>query len=660
MMLAISVMVNVVPVSWGAEQGFEFFEEEAKVAIATQREQKLEEAPSIVSVITRDEIERYGARDLTDILRTVPGFEYGVDVYSEAGVSFRGIWVHEGKSLLMINGVTQNELGFGNYTFLGTIPASMIEKVEIIRGPGSALYGGFAEIDTINVITHQAENLNGMRVSADVGAVGKGGASRHGNISFGSETDNLKVAVHVGRGTQVLSKRDYSDFFGNTIHLDQVNAFRNWQHVITEASSKNLTLRYQRTSFTFGGQDTFTTIQPPVNGAYLEETNNYNDVTHIDYQAKITDRLTLKPLFEYTRNNSWNFNYPASIDGFYEGSGAWMSRTRGELTANYGAPWNGDLMLGGGYIRDGAYNIASDGTPGIQLSENPADLGNRKYTSTQFGLFQYQQKLSLFGITVGGRYEDTSFGSAFAPRAGLTYVNGAFNTKLLYGRAFRIPLPWQAYSKVLTFNGDLKPEVADTTELEVGYKFTRHMVGKINTFFIDIKDPLVYTGTNNRYQNFGDIESEGVEAELRATYSQFGGFANISYSRPGTHTSPGFVTKSGKQFLASPPVKINLGTYYRTGIMEFSPSVTYLSHRAGQSIESANDPGGALGTTGYDALFIANLNIVARDVVKDFDVHLAVHNIFDSRYVLIQPYYGAHAPMPAEDREIDLGVTWHL
>jgi len=634
---------------------FNFFEEENKLMVATLHEQTPEQAPSIVYIVTRHDIEAYGARDLADILRLVPGFEFGVDVYSEAGPAFRGIWVEEGKLLLMINGIMQNELGFGNYSFFGSIPASMIEKVEIIRGPGSAVYGGFAEAAVINVITHQPEKLNEMRVNGDLSAV-----SRYGNISYGSRTETMRVAAHMGQGETLLSRRDYTDFFGNRLELDRNTAYRRWQHLITEASAKDLTIRYQRTSFTFGSQDTFTTIQPTVNGINLEQTNNYNDVTHLDYNAKIFDSLEINPLFEYTRNNTWNFNFPASIDGYLEGSGTTLWRYRGEISALYETPWSAEMKLGGGYIRDGVQNVASDGTPGLQLSADPADRSDHTYTSATFGLFQYMQQAGPVGLTVGGRYEDTSFGAAIAPRAGLTYVHDAFNAKLLYGRAFRIPLPWQAFSRVLTFNGDLKPEIANTTEMEIGYKFKPQLKGKLNFFFIDINKPIVYLGATNKYVNLGRIISKGIEAELRMNYTSYGGFANFSYTAPGHSTSPGFVTSSKNRFLATPPVKITFGTYYRAGYFEFAPSATYLDHRAGQSRYSANDPAGIPGTTDYKAIILTDMNIIVRDALKDVDIHLTGHNIFNARYTLIQPYYGAHAPMPAQDREITLGVTWHL
>lgn len=660
--LSISVLLiaSQTPLSWAGENPFSIFEEEAQVVIATRNKQSLEMAPSIVSVVTRNEIERYGHRDLGDILRSIPGFEFGIDVFSEAGPTFRGIWVEEGKSLLMINGITQNELGYGTFSFFGSIPASMIEKVEIIRGPGSALYGGFAEVDVINVITHQPENLNGMRVSASAGTVGKGGSSHHGNISYGNQTNDLRVAAHVGQGSTLLSTREYTDFFGNRIKLNKDNSSRNWKHIITEAESKNLTLRYQRTSFEMGAQDTFTTIQPPINGNNLEVTDNYNDVTYLDYKAKLTDKLTLQPLFEYTRNNTWNFKYPASIDGYLEGSGTSLWRTKGEMMAIYETPWSGETRVGGGILRDDVENIASDGTPGLQLSPDPADLSSRVHTTSIYGFFQHLQQMNPFGLTVGARYEDTDFGSAFAPRTGLTYTRSTFNAKLLYGKAFRIPLPWQAYSRVLSFNGDLKPETASTTELEVGYKFTPQVIGKINTFLIHIDEPIVYLGATNKYVNLGHLDSRGVEAELHVRYAHFGGFANASYAVPGSNTSPGFIAEPKKKFIGIAPLKLNTGIYYKIGKMEFAPSVTYLSHSSGQSRESANNVNGTLGTTGYRAVTLTNINVTARELTEGLDIHLSVHNIFNSRYVLIQPYYGSHAPIPAQDREISLGVTYRL
>ena len=379
--------------SWAVETDpFQFFQEEAKVVIATQREQTPEQAPSIVSVVTRHDIEAYGARDLADILRLVPGFEFGVDVDGLVGLSDRGIWVHEGKVLLMVNGIVQNDFGYGNYNFFGSIPASIIEKVEIIRGPGSAMYGGFAEVSVINVITHQAEHLNGMRASADIGTMGNGGSSRFGNISYGSAKNDVRMAAHVGYGVQPLSERDYTDFFGNRISLGEKNSFREWQHIIVDASAHNLSLIYHRSSLTYLGQDGFTTIFQPVNGIPQERLQDFVDTFQLKYKQALSDRLTLEPLFEYNRGSTIAAAVlPAGqVSGALEDLGASdATRYRGQLLATYDHPAIGQMTLGGGYIWDGIENVARDGTPGLQFSSNPNDTGSKGYTQSTFGLLQY-------------------------------------------------------------------------------------------------------------------------------------------------------------------------------------------------------------------------------------------------------------------------------
>jgi outer membrane cobalamin receptor len=637
---------------------FQFFQEEAKVAIATQHEQTVEQAPNIVSVVTRRDIEAYGARDLADILRRVPGFDFGVDVFSVVGLSVRGIWAVEAKALVMINGVTVNDYAFGNTNFFGTIPSSIIEKVEIIRGPGSALYGGFAEVTTINVITRQPESLHGMLLSGDVGGMGDGNFARHGNISYGQATDTMKVALHVGYGEEPLSKRDYVDSSGNRLKLNEDTSSRQWQHVITEASSNNFTLRYNRTSFTYMGQDGFGAVIPPANGINAERQNNASDTVNLKYQAKVSERLTIEPVVEFNRSNTETTALlPSSVIGSFEGPGSTLWHYQAQLCAVYDTPFEGQLTAGGGLIRDRIENIQSDGTPGVQLSADPNDLATSLQKDSRFALVQYTQKWNNFGFTSGARYEDTAFGSAAAPRAGITYAREAFNAKLLYGRAYRIPLLWEAYLRG-SFSGGIEPEIADTTEMELGYKFTPHLSAKTNLFFINITKPLVFVGQTNSFVNAGKNQSEGAESELKLSYAHWGGFANASYATPGPDTSSAFRTASKKQFIGISPFIANLGSYYRSGMMEYAPSITYLSHRAGQSPESAL--AGTEDTIDYKALALVNFNIIAHDVLRDLDVNFSVHNLFDTPYVLLQPFYGGHAPLPAQDRQFMLGVTWHL
>src|SRR5688572_24460066 len=83
-----------------------------EVQVASKTARTLRESPAVVSVVTRAEIQAAGARDLLDVLRLVPGFEPNVDVQGVTGLGFRGIWGHEGKILLLIDGHELNETAY--------------------------------------------------------------------------------------------------------------------------------------------------------------------------------------------------------------------------------------------------------------------------------------------------------------------------------------------------------------------------------------------------------------------------------------------------------------------------------------------------------------------------------------------------------------------
>src|SRR5579859_4267695 len=127
------------------------------------------ETPGILSVVTAEDIRNMGARDITDIIRTVPGFDIGQDVQFVTGVSFRGNWANEGKVLFLLDGQQVNELLYQTVPLLNNFPVDAIEKIEIIRGPGSAVYGGSAEYAVINIITRQASSLNGIKAYGTMG-----------------------------------------------------------------------------------------------------------------------------------------------------------------------------------------------------------------------------------------------------------------------------------------------------------------------------------------------------------------------------------------------------------------------------------------------------------------------------------------------------------
>lgn len=147
----------------------------ATVNAASKFDQKTTEAPSYVTVITAEEIEKYGYRTLADVLESVPGFYVTNDRnYSYVGVRGLGRQDYNDRVLLLIDGHRLNDPVYGE-ALIGTefpLDIDLIQRVEIIRGPGSALYGTNAFLAVINVITRRGRDVKGAEVSAGGGSLG--------------------------------------------------------------------------------------------------------------------------------------------------------------------------------------------------------------------------------------------------------------------------------------------------------------------------------------------------------------------------------------------------------------------------------------------------------------------------------------------------------
>jgi outer membrane cobalamin receptor len=634
-----------------------------KVKIAINKEQTLEEAPSIVSVITKKEMEAFGCRDIADVLRLVPGFGFGIDVLGIAGLSFRGIWVHEGKVLLMLNGLTLNDQGFGNYNFIGTLPIALIQRVEIIRGPGSALYGGLAEVCVINIITNSSEKINGIVITSNGGLVGNKGYAGNANLFASGDHDGLKYNINTGYSDKPLSTREYRDFFGNSYQMDNTNSYRKFKYIITEISNKGLTFNLNHTSLDANAKDgTYMITHDSI--PLSQSANNFtNNGISIKYDAKINSKFVITPLAEYLTGTAITANYSSNSalpNLFSSYATERLYKIRGQLIAQYNFGKVGELAIGGGYVRDMAKNLSFINTPGLYSPQG--DTVNSVSAASRFALIQHVIKLKKIQLTIGTRYENTYFGDAVAPRVGVTYAKNKFNAKLLYGDAFRIPTLWQAYSRELTFvvGQKLKAEKSNTLEFEIGYKFTPHLSAKMNAYHINISKPIVYDGYTNSYLNYGNIQSKGVEAELSARYSKCNAFMNFSYNLPSSKTSAGFLTGDRKYFLGAPIYKINFGGYCELKKITLSPTFTFLSKRYGESQDNALGLTTDYENTGYDPILLTNMSITYKGLLKKIDVNLSVYNLADQKFVLIQPYYGAHAPLPTNDRQIMLGVKLNL
>src|SRR5688572_12163577 len=144
------------------------------------------EIPGIISLVTSEEIQNSGARDMIDVLRLVPGFDVSQDLQFVMGLSLRGNWANEGKVLILMDGQPFNELLYQSVALGNRFSVDAIERIEIIRGPGSARYGGSAEYGVINIITKAASTLNGVNVYGTAGFLSEATGRTNGGVMAAS------------------------------------------------------------------------------------------------------------------------------------------------------------------------------------------------------------------------------------------------------------------------------------------------------------------------------------------------------------------------------------------------------------------------------------------------------------------------------------------
>ncbi|HEY6162867.1 MAG TPA: TonB-dependent receptor plug domain-containing protein, partial [Bacteroidia bacterium] len=265
------------------------------ISVASKKPLSTRESPSIISLITEEEIKNSGARDLIDVLRLVPGMDFGVDVEGVVGLGMRGNWVHEGKVLLLLDGQEMNEIMFATTQFGNHFPVEQIKKIEIIRGPGSAIYGGFAEYGVINIITKSGSDLNGISVSGTYGQMQGDYARRNINLMAGQKINDFEYSLSgfVGQGNR--SDQTYTDFYGNSYNMAG-NSALNPMMMNIGMGYKGLSFRGIADLYNISVRDAYDVIKP---SPYRQDFDSY--FGELKYVKKFSDRFTLTPRLNYKK-----------------------------------------------------------------------------------------------------------------------------------------------------------------------------------------------------------------------------------------------------------------------------------------------------------------------------------------------------------------------
>lgn len=519
------------------------FFEEHELVTATKRSIPLRHAPAIATVITADEIRNMGARNLLDLLKMVPGVGISINEFNAMMVEVRGIRTGTSeKILVMVDGhsMNRNTNGSAIYRAAEMFPIEMIKQVEVMRGPGSALYGNSAFVATINIITRNAAEINGLEVKGGGGSFDSYQGNLVGGIAHG---DKLTVAGSVDRYQSVgarltvpadnLTGTPYSQAPGQTdLSVRQTDAF-------LKAAYGDLSVR----------------------GHYINKHQGLN----VGIVSAITDRTSRIQLDDFWGELSYNRTLPGNLtatgkftydfygqdpnvkiypDGFLGlfpegmvGQPKLKNRTYGgELQVDWDVFKGNHLIWGVSLEEMKQYDVRQFANfnpltgaplPSVQEVANWNKEAKREIYATY--LQDEWQLPAGVNLTAGLRYDHYSdFGHSINPRAAMVWrVLDNTDLKLLYGQAFRAPNFQELYNinnPVVVGNPDLKPERIRTYEAALSWRPSRSLAANANYFYSTITDqigwvPSTVPGSPAVNSNLGKSKTRGIELGLNGDLS---------------------------------------------------------------------------------------------------------------------------------------------
>lgn len=613
----------------------------AELAIASRIGTTAREAPGVVTLITDEEIEQSGARDLIDLLRLVPGFDFGVDVQGVVGAAMRGNWGHEGKILLLVDGIEMNEPLFSTVQFGNHFPLGHIKRIEIIRGPGSVIYGGYAELAVINIITKTAADLQKGFVSIVDGEMS--GTFGRRRLEFGAGQTRgaffYSLLGSVSKGHR--SDEVYTDFAGDSYDMAGNSRLDN-QQVNLSMGLKQWSLRLLLDRYQLTQRDEF-----GVNLASATDVDFVSWFLDSSYVWVVSPSTIVTPRVTYKRQTPWR---EQSESLFYDKT---IERYGGGISAAYEQP--GRLSLLGGVDSFVDRATASSDTPVEDFFPN----GSRTVEYETFALYSQASLPTAVGTFTGGaRYENHSqFGSSFVPRLSFTTLRGPFHLKALASRAFRAP----SVENIRLGTG-IEPEKTTVFELEAGYQLSGQVIVTANLFQTTIRGPVVYfvdpETSQEGYRNFDRTGSRGLEIETR--YRPAWGYVTGTFSHyqaRRNEVEPYDVPADRSFLLGFARNKITLNASVRAGsTFRVNPTIAYFGKRYGYTRADAS---GAAILESLSPSTLVSLFVTKSPFLRpELSLGIGVFDLLGENYRFVQPYNSDHAPLPDASREIVVRLTY--
>lgn len=559
-----------------ADESELFALDEQLVTVASRYAQTVDKAPSIVDLVTEETIEERGYRTVTDILRSLPGLYVTRSQEGRDLVSFRGVVSPDNnKILLLIDGVPWYD-GVYTHAFIDDyLPVANIKQVEVIKGPGSAVYGTNAFAGVVNIVTHSPAELDGIRARWTVGGRNRsdalamvGGRQRIGGLDVGVSA-TARIMSQDGDGIDITPGGD-RDIMGEDPKRGALVGAR------LDIEGLHLSLNhidYRHSFLTNPANDAETIAQRDIDQYGLAY---HSTLFNAAYDIDVADRVRITPRF-------WSHRYDNPGAYYFTGDPITVANGDGSFTTTLPTTTvetNKDTRRLGAAIELDArpvldhVTVAGVGTQLTRIVPGPRGLpgvvdlsfdadnpqGERtgfEATGSLLNVYAYAQHtwtaLPALEVVLGARYDqrfavnsDDDPGAAVfrptaTPRAGVLIVpSDEITLKFLYGRAFRAPNVRELLVKtsarddegLYVFSSgslELRPESIDTVEGELTARPHDSVQLRALGSWSLVSQEIDKVSPPNEYRNLdGGLQVIAAELEARAEYEAFE--AQLSYA----------------------------------------------------------------------------------------------------------------------------------
>jgi iron complex outermembrane receptor protein len=602
------------------------------VSGVSKYEQSIRQAPASVTVLSGADIRNYGWRTLADALRTAPGFHIRNDRFYEyvGNRGFTRSYDYNSRTLVLVDGHRINDpiyqQGSVGSDFL--LDPDLIERIEIIRGPGSSVYGSSAFYGAINIIPKKGRDLAGGQAAVSVDS----SPGAKGRVSVGDRTVS---------GVEYLVSATASDSRGET-HFALPQSWRDATSSNANQSTDDdgtaqrqlyvrVAWRRLETEAAYGKRQK--EILPTIYTTQLDPT-----ATASDERAYWLLRATGAPLPDATLTAKTGVDY-------YGYDGLFLNETKKDstdptrhfdlhhpvassLSLNHELKWHqtyieGHSLLLGLEVQNNL-RLKTHNTNQTHPADSAASPTESNHYYSPFGQFDYQIANPL-RLSLGGRYDHYSTGEQrLSPRTGLIWDPSRSTVfKLLYGESFRVPnLDERRPSEPdAVANPALLPETNRSYELVCEHTFSPVWSADAHLYYTVTKDLITnldLTPTTYTYFNAEDYTTLGGELGATARFGsgqQLRGSATLQHTEDtSTSSTPG----DAPQLLA----KLNASTPLVYRWLHASGELQYVGARHNFNPNPA----------GVDDYLVSNLTLRAAPIWRRWEIALSVYNLANARW----------------------------